>query len=99
MCLRKLKALAFNSNFLKYGGRIVHFLRLALVGVVLFANRSFCITTDSRLAFDRLVDIVNATGKGYAVWQEIIDHHVKVKADTLVEVWKVRVLNNFIVLS
>jgi hypothetical protein len=51
------------------------------------------------IAFVRLVDIVNATGKGYAVWQEIIDHHVKVKADTVVEVWKVRVLNNFSVLS
>jgi hypothetical protein len=49
--------------------------------------------------YDRLVDIVNATGKGYTVWQEIIDHHVKVKADTLVEVWKVRILNNFIILS
>ncbi|CAF3891536.1 unnamed protein product, partial [Rotaria sp. Silwood1] len=35
-----------------------------------------------------LVDIVNATGKGYAVWQEIIDHHVKIKSNTLVEVWK-----------
>lgn len=37
----------------------------------------------------RLVDIVNATGKGYAVWQEIIDHHVKIKSNTVVEVWKV----------
>ena len=43
----------------------------------------------SSLIGDRLVDIVNATGKGYIVWQEIIDHHVKVNPDTLVEVWKV----------
>ena len=44
---------------------------------------------------DRLVDIVNDTGKGYTVWQEIIDRHVKVKDDTVVEVWKVRILNSF----
>ena len=45
---------------------------------------------------DRLVDIVNTTGKGYAVWQEIIDHHVKVKADTVVEVWKVSYKTDFL---
>ena len=40
--------------------------------------------------FRSLVNIVGATGKGYAVWQEIIDNNVVVKPDTVVEVWKVR---------
>lgn len=40
--------------------------------------------------FYRLIDIVNATGKKYAVWQDIIDNNVTLQADTIVQVWKVK---------
>ncbi|CAM4851772.1 unnamed protein product, partial [Rotaria magnacalcarata] len=32
-----------------------------------------------------LINIVNATGKNYAVWQDIIDNNVTLQTDTVVE--------------
>ncbi|XP_027720118.1 beta-hexosaminidase subunit beta [Vombatus ursinus] len=36
----------------------------------------------------RLIDIISSTNKGYIVWQEVFDNGVKLKQDTIVEVWK-----------
>ena len=38
----------------------------------------------------RLLDIINkvSPATGYMIWQEVVDNNVKVKQDTIVEVWK-----------
>ena len=35
-----------------------------------------------------MVSLAESLGKSYVVWQEIFDNGVKVKTDTVVEVWK-----------
>nr|XP_026243573.1 beta-hexosaminidase subunit alpha [Urocitellus parryii] len=35
-----------------------------------------------------LLDIVSAYGKGYVVWQEVFDNKVKIRPDTIIQVWQ-----------
>ncbi|KAF5925293.1 hypothetical protein HPG69_001737 [Diceros bicornis minor] len=42
-----------------------------------------------------LLDIVSAYGKGYVVWQEVFDNKVKVRPDTIIQVWREEVPVNY----
>ncbi|XP_054387262.2 beta-hexosaminidase subunit alpha isoform X5 [Pongo abelii] len=35
-----------------------------------------------------LLDIVSSYGKGYVVWQEVFDNKVKIRPDTIIQVWR-----------
>ncbi|XP_010976232.1 beta-hexosaminidase subunit alpha [Camelus dromedarius] len=37
---------------------------------------------------ETLLDIVSAYDKGYVVWQEVFDNKVKVRPDTIIQVWR-----------
>ena len=40
------------------------------------------------LLLSRLLSLVNDIGKSYIVWQEIFDNGLKIRQDTVVDVWK-----------
>lgn len=42
-----------------------------------------------------LLDIVSAYGKGCVVWQEVFDNKVKVRPDTIIQVWRQKIPVNY----